>query len=44
MKRNSAERTKLEVELKTYASNMIKESQRVCVLLSREDIHCGHRC
>ena len=30
-KRNSLEKTKLEVELKTYANNMIKESQRVCV-------------
>lgn len=28
-KRNLAEKTKLEVELKTYANNMIKESQRV---------------
>ena len=30
--RNQAEHTKLEVELKTYTSNMIKESIRVCVL------------
>lgn len=29
MKKNLAEKTKLEVELKTYANNMIKESQRV---------------
>lgn len=28
--KNNAERTKLEVELKTYTSNMIKESIRVC--------------
>ena len=28
--KNQAERTKLEVELKTYTSNMIKESIRVC--------------
>lgn len=30
--RNNADKTKLEVELKTYASNMIKESIRVCDL------------
>ncbi|KAF7986122.1 hypothetical protein HWV62_41567, partial [Athelia sp. TMB] len=29
MKKNTAEKTKLEVELKTYANNMIKESQRM---------------
>lgn len=29
--RNQLERIKLEVELKTYTSNMIKESIRVCV-------------
>jgi len=28
--KNQAERTKLEVELKTYSNNMIKESIRVC--------------
>jgi COP9 signalosome complex subunit 1 len=28
-KKNQAERTKLEVELKTYSNNMIKESIRV---------------
>lgn len=28
-KKNQSERTKLEVELKTYTNNMIKESQRV---------------
>ena len=28
--RNGAERTKLEVELKTYTSNSIRESIRVC--------------
>lgn len=32
-KRNQTEKMKLEVELKTYANNMIKESQRVCGLL-----------
>jgi hypothetical protein len=32
-KRNSVEKTKLEVELKNYANNMIKESQRVCQAL-----------
>ena len=30
--RNQAERSKLEVELKTYSSNMIKESIRVCFI------------
>jgi COP9 signalosome complex subunit 1 len=32
MKKNSGEKVKLEVELKTYANNMIKESQRVCIV------------
>ena len=31
---NTSERNKLEVELKTYTSNMIKESIRVCIRLS----------
>lgn len=30
MAKNQAERVKLEVELKTYTNNMIKESIRVC--------------
>lgn len=33
-KKNLAEKTKLEVELKTYANNMIKESQRVSTFFS----------
>ena len=41
--KNNAERTKLEVELKTYSSNMIKESIRVCVyriwLSNFSDLH-----
>jgi len=32
-RKNSMEKMKLEVELKTYANNMIKESQRVCYIL-----------
>lgn len=32
--KNQAERTKLEVELKTYTNNMIKESIRVRVFFS----------
>ena len=31
--KNQSERTKLEVELKTYTNNMIKESIRVSELL-----------
>lgn len=31
--KTTAERTKLEVELKTYTNNMIKESIRVCRLM-----------
>ena len=33
--KNQAERTKLEVELKTYSNNMIKESIRVCACFSK---------
>ena len=29
--KNQADRVKLEVELKTYSNNMIKESIRVCI-------------
>lgn len=36
--KNLAEKTRLEVELKTYTSNMIKESVRVCST-SLEDWH-----
>lgn len=32
--RNQGERSKLEVELKTYSSNMIKESIRVRIIVS----------
>ena len=32
--RNQGERSKLEVELKTYSSNMIKESIRVRIVVS----------
>jgi hypothetical protein len=42
MKKNSGEKVKLEVELKTYANNMIKESQRVCIVsLLLELVHYG---
>ena len=43
MKKNMAEKTKLEVELKTYANNMIKESQRVRNFRSSTNIllSCG---
>ena len=53
-KQNTAERTKLEVELKTYTNNMIKESIRVSLLrilfiFLTNIVHCalmawaGHR-
>lgn len=38
-KQNTAERTKLEVELKTYTNNMIKESIRVSLLRYQIDIY-----
>ena len=42
-KKNDNEKNKLEVELKTYTSNMIKESIRVCVyriwLSNFSDLH-----
>ena len=37
--KNLSERTRLEVELKTYTSNMIKESIRVCCRDPSEDCH-----
>lgn len=49
--RNNSEKTKLEVELKTYASNMIKESIRVSFFVyengglgSSEDADCECSC
>ena len=39
--RNQAERTKLEVELKTYTNNMIKESIRVRISLSSIEPGCN---
>lgn len=46
--KNQAERVKLEVELKTYSNNMIKESIRVCgfavlAALARSFIHIARR-
>ena len=46
-KQNTAERTKLEVELKTYTNNMIKESIRVSLLrilfiFLTNIVHCFH--
>lgn len=36
--KNQADRAKLEVELKTYTNNMIKESIRVCLLIYFEKV------
>ena len=39
--KNSAERTKLEVELKNYSQNMIKESIRVCRAVACDRVQRG---
>ena len=38
--KNQADRAKLEVELKTYTNNMIKESIRVCLCFTCKKRQC----